>query len=63
VAVSDAAERLEKSLRGRPAPELDGIAWINTERPQMSLADFRGQYVLLDFWSSAADPASTSSPR
>jgi peroxiredoxin len=55
-AVPDAAERLARSLVSQPAPELDGAAWINTERPQMSLADFRGRYVLLDFWFIGCGP-------
>lgn len=34
-----------------PAPELTGgTAWLNTARP-LSLKDFRGKVVLLDFWT------------
>ena len=33
-----------------PAPPLDGGEWVNTQGP-MSLADFRGRFVLLDFWT------------
>ncbi len=40
----------QPSLIGQPAPELDGLLWANTEKP-MRLADFRGKYVLLDFWT------------
>jgi thiol-disulfide isomerase/thioredoxin len=40
------------SLVGKPAPELDGAAWLNTEKPKMSLADFRGKFVLLQFWTT-----------
>jgi thiol-disulfide isomerase/thioredoxin len=40
------------SLAGKPAPELDGAAWLNTEKPKMSLADFRGKFVLLQFWTT-----------
>ena len=33
------------------APEFpDDLAWLNTDRP-LSLADFRGRLVLLDFWT------------
>jgi thiol-disulfide isomerase/thioredoxin len=40
------------SLVGKPAPELDGAAWLNTEKPKISLADFRGKFVLLQFWTT-----------
>jgi thiol-disulfide isomerase/thioredoxin len=40
------------SLVGKPAPELDGAAWLNTDKPKMSLADFRGKFVLLQFWTT-----------
>jgi DNA-binding beta-propeller fold protein YncE len=34
-----------------PAPSLDGdFAWLNTDRP-LGLTDFRGKFVLLDFWT------------
>ncbi len=33
-----------------PAPPLKGADWVNTPAP-LSLADFRGRYVLLDFWT------------
>jgi peroxiredoxin len=39
---------------GRPAPELDGVAWFNTDG--RSLKDFRGRYVLLDFWFIGCGP-------
>ncbi|HEY3968878.1 MAG TPA: carboxypeptidase regulatory-like domain-containing protein, partial [Planctomycetaceae bacterium] len=50
------------SLRGRPAPELDGVAWLNTEQPAPALADFRGKYILLDFWFTACGPCHREFP-
>jgi DNA-binding beta-propeller fold protein YncE len=32
------------------APSLEGVEWVNTERP-IDLADLRGRFVLLDFWT------------
>jgi thiol-disulfide isomerase/thioredoxin len=40
------------SLAGKPAPELDGAAWLNVGKSKMSLADFRGKFVLLQFWTT-----------
>jgi peroxiredoxin len=45
----------QESVPGQPAPELEGAFWLNTERPTMSLADFRGKYVLLVFGGYDAD--------
>jgi thiol-disulfide isomerase/thioredoxin len=50
------------SLRGKPAPELDGILWLNIDRPSLSLADLHGKYVLLDFWSIGCGPCHADFP-
>ncbi|MCA9075276.1 MAG: redoxin domain-containing protein [Planctomycetaceae bacterium] len=50
-------EELESmSLVGKQAPELDGRQWLNTSGQHLSLADFRGKYVLLDFWTTWCGP-------
>jgi peroxiredoxin len=46
--------------RGQPAPELDGVAWFNTKA--RSLNDFRGRYVLLDFWFTGCGPCHDDFP-
>lgn len=46
--------------RRQPAPELDGVAWFNTEA--RSLNDFRGRYVLLDFWFTGCGPCHADFP-
>ena len=59
-------ERVENdaavSLRGQPAPELDGAAWLNTDQPHPTLADFRGKFVLLDFWFTGCGPCHREFP-
>ncbi|MGW6283057.1 NHL domain-containing thioredoxin family protein [Kribbella sp. NPDC055071] len=34
------------------APELRGRGWLNTGGRELKLADFRGRFLLLDFWTS-----------
>jgi peroxiredoxin len=46
--------------RGQPAPEFDGAAWFNTDA--RSLKDFRGRYVLLDFWFVGCGPCHEDFP-
>ena len=53
-------ERYPAGERGQPAPELDGAAWFNTDA--RSLKDFRGRYVLLDFWFTGCGPCHADFP-
>ncbi len=56
-------ERYAKiSLAGKPAPELDGVTWLNTGDKRRSLADYRGQYVLLQFWTTWCGPCHADMP-
>ena len=43
-------------MRGQPAPELDTQMWLNVPKGTSKLADFRGRYVLLDFFTTWCGP-------
>jgi peroxiredoxin len=53
-ALAERQEAHPAGERGQPAPELDGLAWFNTDA--RSLYEFRGRYVLLDFWFTGCGP-------
>lgn len=59
--VGRVAERAARTLRGQPAPDLDGT-WLNVEPPADGLAAFRGKYVLLDFWFIGCGPCHADFP-
>jgi thiol-disulfide isomerase/thioredoxin len=62
VAPEERTQAAAISLKDKPAPELDGAHWINAGRPKTSLADFRGKYVLLQFWTTWCGPCHTDMP-
>jgi thiol-disulfide isomerase/thioredoxin len=50
------------SLRGQRPPELEGMAWLNTDKRAPTLADFGGKYILLDFWFTSCGPCHREFP-
>ena len=59
---AQAAKHAAISLRGQTPPEIDGIAWLNTNHRTLKLADLRGKYVLLDFWFVGCGPCHADFP-
>ena len=57
---AESVEKFHEGVPGNRAPELLGGTWFNTDAK--SLEDFRGQYVLLDFWFIGCGPCERDFP-
>jgi thiol-disulfide isomerase/thioredoxin len=57
------AERASMTRPGQHPPELDGALWLNIDKPKLSLAEFRGRYLLLDFWTTWCGVCKYDRPR
>ncbi len=58
--LQEAAERYPQGVIGTIAPDISEGTWLNTEA--RSLKDFRGKYVLLDFWFIGCGPCYREMP-
>jgi thiol-disulfide isomerase/thioredoxin len=61
IVIAAAFARGDTSLAGKPAPEIQATDWIHGDG-RTSLADFRGEVVLLEFWKTRC-PASRAEVR
>jgi len=59
-ASEEAKQNYPAGQSGSLTPELDGGTWLNTDARR--LADFRGKYVLLDFWFTGCGPCHADFP-
>ncbi len=55
-----AREKYSKGIEGNTVPSMSEGTWLNTDAK--SLADFRGKFVLLDFWFIGCGPCEEAIP-
>ena len=55
-----AREKFNKGIEGNSVPSMSEGTWLNTDAK--SLADFRGKFVLLDFWFIGCGPCEQAIP-